>query len=714
MQQFISDNRKSSCQDAGRIRNERISRRNLSLTLLIACVTMMVSCGKIQNMHIGYTQYPSPDQGMLWPAGQALPQFAQTAGVLDGLDMRALSLSPSEKAIYASLQGLVNKTKPRIILFDQVREGNYKWPDNLGLTVRESTDKWSLLRKYQNEVSGVILYDRTKSNHYLNLATTIGGLKNALPVAISNWDSLKANGFNFQVLEDISNLSYTTPPEIYQYLYDNYWEQCTNRLLVSLNPRLSGYIRDIGIASGAALVWLDPRKEEEEAVLRKFLEDMKAGESIMIGWWAEERSGIGIGTQYGISTIPADFYENTTVYAGMSNIIRIPAVPKKPKLENKVYLAIFLSDGDNVQYCQHAMSMLWDNENRGVVPINWTVSPGLVDMGPGLLNYYYATATQNDFFASGPSGLGYALIYDAHNEVWNVTDPELMNAYTRLTQQYLEKSGLRIITIWDEISEEQMDIYTTQCRYLYGVTREDWERSAPFQTVIKQEKLAFIPNHPCYASKIEDIYVRWEKKIRDFDGSKPMFLAAQGVSWEMGPENIVRLKEKLEELLPGDIVICRGDHFFTLFNEANDLYFNLTLNDNMVVNSSETATWPEYAANGSPSGENKWISSGQGDQWIRFDFQDEYLINRYVVRHAGTDGMDPDLNTRSFRLELSTDGVKWKTVSQYKNNKASVTDTDIAPVKARFARLSITDAGKDGIARIGDVEIFGKRISDQP
>jgi hypothetical protein len=684
------------------------------MILLIVFLAMPASYGNAQNKHIGYTISPSHEQGLLWPAGQALPQFSQPAGVLDGLDMRALSLSSSEKAIYASLQGLVNKQKPRIILFDQVREGNYKWPDNLGLTVRESTDKWNLLRKYQNEISGIILYDRAKSNHYLNLATTIGGIKNALPVAISDWDSLKANGFNFQVLEDISNLPYTAPPDIYQYLYDNYWEQCTKRLLVSLNPRLSGYIRDIGIASGSALIWLDPRKAEEETVLRKFLADMKAGESILIGWWAEERSGIGIGTQYGISTIPADFYENTTVYAGMSNMIRIPPVPKKPKLENKVYLAIFLSDGDNVQYCQHAMSMLWDNENRGVVPINWTVSPGLVDMGPGLLNYYYATATRNDFFASGPSGLGYALIYDAHNEIWNVTDPELMNAYTRLTQQYLEKSGLRIITIWDEINEEQMDIYTTQCRYLYGVTREDWERSAPFRTVIKQEKLAFIPNHPCYASKIEDIYVRWEKKIREFDGSKPMFLAAQGVSWEMGPENIVRLKEKLEELLPGDIVICRGDHFFTLFNEANDLYFNLTMNENMAVTSSETTTWPEYAANGSPSGDNKWISSGTGDQWIRFDFRNEYMINRYVVRHAGSDGMDQDLNTRSFIFELSADGVKWKTVSQYNSNKASVTDTDITPVKARYARLSIRDAGKDGIARIGDVEIYGKCISDIP
>ncbi len=641
---------KNFCQNTKRVTERTLRPLSHGVFLLLLSLSMLVSNGKEQNKHREYTLLPSPEKGILWPAGQAIPHFAQPAGILDGLDMRAVALSPSEKAIYASLQGLVNRNKPRIILFDQVREGNYKWPGNLGLKVTEFTDKWSLLRKYQNEISGIILYDRSKSNHYLNLATTIGGLKNALPVEISDWDSLKTKGFTFQVLEDISHLPFTSAPEIYGYLYDTYWNQCTKRLLVSLNPRLSGYIRDIGIAAGSAIVWLDPRKKEEEAVLRKFLGDMKAGESIMIGWWAEERSGIGIGTQYGISTIPSDYYENTTVYAGMSHIIELPATPKKPKLENKVYLAIFLSDGDNVQYCQHAMSSLWDNKNRGVVPINWTVSPGLADMGPGLLNYYYSTATPNDFFASGPSGLGYALIYDAHNKKWNVTDPAPMDAYTRLTQQYLEKSGLRIITIWDEINEDQMDIYTTNCRYLYGVTREDWERSAPFQTVIKQDKLAFMPNHPCYAGKIEDIYVRWEKKIKTFDGSKPLFLAAQGVSWEMGPDNIVLLKEKLEALLPDDIVICRGDHFFTLFNEANDLFFNLTMSPEMVVTSSETSTRPEFAADGSPSENNTWISSGSGKKWIHFDFREEYLINRYVVRHAGSGGMDQELNTRSFQV----------------------------------------------------------------
>ena len=38
--------------------------------------------------------------------------------------------------------------------------------------------------------------------------------------------------------------------------------------------------------------------------------------------------------------------------------------------------------------------------------------------------------------------------------------------------------------------------------------------------------------------------------------------------WEMGPDNIVALKERFEALSPGNIVICRGDHFFNLYRKG--------------------------------------------------------------------------------------------------------------------------------------------------
>ncbi|MDR2763824.1 MAG: discoidin domain-containing protein [Tannerella sp.] len=377
-------------------------------------------------------------------------------------------------------------------------------------------------------------------------------------------------------------------------------------------------------------------------------------------------------------------------------------------LVNKTKPSVFLSDGDNIQYCQHTLPRLWDSKGRGVVPVNWTVSPGLADLGPQLLNYFYRTATPNDFLASGPSGLGYTLLYDAHNRKWFNTGGESFDRYLQLTQNYLERCGLRVITVWDELNDAQMESYASFCRYLYGATQQDWQkRPEKIPAFVKHDRLAFLPNYPCYTSST-DVFIHMNRDtIMNFDGSHPIFLTAQGVSWRMGPDSLVVLKEKLEKLLPGKIVFCRGDHFFALYNEANRMDFNLTLLSGMEITSSLTVTKPEYAADGSCAKERSWISASKGKKWIRFDFKKEYRIDRYVIRHAGVNGADPSCNTKDFTVEVSSDGKKWMTADRQKGNLSDVTDRDILPVQARYVRVHITDAGKDGIARISDVEIYG-------
>lgn len=86
-------------------------------------------------------------------------------------------------------------------------------------------------------------------------------------------------------------------------------------------------------------------------------------------------------------------------------------------------------------------------------------------------------------------------------------------------------------------------------------------------------------------------------------------------------------------------------------------------------------------------------------------------MNRYVVRHAGNAGLPESLNTRSFSVEVSNDGKEWTRVDTQNSNTSSVTDVDIIPVKGRYVRLLVHDAGADGVARVGDVEIYGCKVS---
>jgi len=49
----------------------------------------------------------------------------------------------------------------------------------------------------------------------------------------------------------------------------------------------------------------------------------------------------------------------------------------------------------------------WIDPRRGHVPLAWGFNPGLVEDIPGVLNYFYATATPQDYFVAANSGAGY-------------------------------------------------------------------------------------------------------------------------------------------------------------------------------------------------------------------------------------------------------------------------------------------------------------------
>jgi hypothetical protein len=134
--------------------------------------------------------------------------------------------------------------------------------------------------------------------------------------------------------------------------------------------------------------------------------------------------------------------------------------------------------------------------------------------------------------------------------------------------------------------------------------------------------------------------------------------------------------------------------------------FNLTLSSKMKITSSRTSTHADYAADGTCAAEHTWISSPNGKKWIQFDFSKMYKINRYVIRHAGdVNGMSESFRAKSFRIETSEDGKKWKLADRQLNNRAGVTDMDITPVKARYVRISLLD--NNNAIGIADVEIYG-------
>ena len=706
--------------------------RYLALSAGLLCTmlapTASVVAATSQNQYQSYPAVVEIRAGISWPTGQALPIFATPAPQLDAVPIGVLS--PDEQLTFSALQGYVNKQQPRIYLADlRAEEGSKTWPQTstvaLGkMSFFDASSRYDLIKKYANDFNDVVLYDTSRSPHYRNLAGTVAGLSGALPVTTEVLERIRDHGMTPNVAVDLTELEFTSPIEIYNYLYDRYWGDCTRRLIVSARPDDEGgnfhHTRDIATACGAAVVWLDGRIPAERDVMRKFYGDMTAGDAIALGWYASERSGITTASEFGIGTLPADYYSNASIFSGTNHRIQIPTVPPKPQLENKVYIAVFISDGDNIQYTQHAMRGRWDasSDARAQLPLNWTIAPGLVDIGPGILNYYYSTATPNDCFVTGPSGMGYAMPVNTLTEPGApvgvyLKDSDRMEGYARLSETYLQRSGLRVITIWDNANEMQRSAYERNCRNLYGATVQNFRDVPSVRGSVERDRVRFEKLVIPYAGSIEHLESSLQHELGDWDGKGPLFLSYQVDVWhELKPDRIVEIASRLDERFPNAVQFVRADHYFNLFNEAHQLPWNLCMSAATMASDHGSTDLGGTVTDGTPT--TMWTASADAaaaaPPWLQLDLGSAHSIHRWVIRHAGEHGLNRDRNTRDFTLQVSQDGQAWQTIDTIRGNTANVSDLEYSPVDARYIRILIDNPGTDSIARIADIEIYGQRV----
>jgi len=670
------------------------------------------------NLFKAYTPVKNIEEGISWPEGQALPTFATPASPLDTITIQ--NLNNDEQVTFAALQGIVNKTKPRIYLLDSgADEGLLTWQKtfNLEITNYRRNERFEIIKKYAGEVKGVVLYDVRKNPHYRNLASTVAGIKEALPMTQKVYEDVTAYGIQLEVVEDLTTLSYTTEEEIYEHLYNTYWQDCEKRVLISADPNKDySRTRDMAAAVKAAVIFPNTTKKSGKDIFRKFLKDMPTGNAIILGWYPTERSGITTASEFGIGTLPADFYISSTVYSGLDHKIQIPAVPLRKPLENKIYVALFVSDGDNIQYMQRAMRKIWDSnaKNRGKIAINWTVSPSMVDIGPGLLNYYYTTATDKECFVTGPSGMGYLMPINTNNEASSgapvgifLKEEKYADGYASLTETYLQRSGIRVITIWDNASPMVRAAYEKNIRNLYGATVQDFGGVGGVVSSIENNRVQFEKLITAYAGNIDHIRNSIVNQINRWDGNSPVFMAFQADIWNVTPAQLVKMGEDLYRDYPDKIEIVRADHYFNLLNEAKGIPYNLCMLETTTVTTSNSSDNPNILRDGTPV--TVWEDNSSQEKWVTFDFGDSFNIYRYVIRHAGDSGMDQQFNTSDYRVLVSTDGQNWTTIDTYKKNTVNVTDIEFDTVAARYVKIIIDKPGADGVARIADVEIYGNK-----
>ncbi|TWI84017.1 GxGYxYP domain-containing protein [Chitinophaga japonensis] len=472
--------------------------------------------------------------------------------------------SSAEMYLFASLKGIVNRTQPRIFSYegDAFAEGQYTWLQSLGLGWSEPADKWDLITKYRSELSGLIVYDPAQI-HTVNLATMLARDQHALIAAPTLVSRLTSAPYNLPVLLDLRG-QFSSKLQVYQTLYNTYWPNLDHRLLIGLNPDIhKAALREYATALGAAVIWLDPEVPAESTLLNNFLSSMPAGANYM-GWWPEEAPGVQRASTYGIATIASDWATNLTVHSGMPRTVNVKPMPPKPALLNKLYVAFILSDGDNLQYVEHLMRKLWNNPDRGSVPIGWTLSPAMLDAMPGALNYYWQSSTDNDNLISGPSGYGYA-----YPNSW--PSQSSLNQFVAKTEDYNQRAGFRVITIWNTITgginQNVGETFASHAPSTLGLTAQNTGGGLT------------IYNNSLPGMALSCNYCTGEQAMKDhiasaaagWDGNSPRFIIIQAQPWQnVTPTSFKNVANSLN----ADYIVVRPDHIFQLIREANGLPVN--------------------------------------------------------------------------------------------------------------------------------------------
>ena len=104
---------------------------------------------------------------LYWPDDRLLPHFLPPTTVRT-LDMNAASLSDEERIMLCTLQGIVNRTRPRILLFNHNEEPRSTWPTAHSLRTTSLSQPYNLVKLFKEEIKGLVLYSNKLSEHYSN------------------------------------------------------------------------------------------------------------------------------------------------------------------------------------------------------------------------------------------------------------------------------------------------------------------------------------------------------------------------------------------------------------------------------------------------------------------------------------------------------------------------------------------------------------------
>lgn len=372
--------------------------------------------------------------------------------------------SVQEIILFRTLQGLVNRTRNRLMVADSWRLlpelRKRGWVDRV-VTIPDAA---ALFRRFP--LKDAVVYDPDLYGSE-NIAVMIGAMEG---LVVAHPDLVRKYGLNVKV--DLRG-RWARTLDAYKEIYARYKGRFDKTTLVMAAPSKRPGLYDYAVAHRTFTFWIvggtdahskgADRWAEEDWFERTLSRDFAVNIPILGYPQVEPADGIGenrgvaLFSRCGKFLIPADHMNNLSLLTAFPNArgkIRMPPVRTRPLDRTRVYASMVLSDGDNQCLWDGPTAFMFEYMRRmrekgpRDFSVSYTMGPSIVDLQPlsaVLINDYLQP---QDSIGGAVSGVGYMYMSSYANNFGDDRE-RVVTEFIDLTSRYLGYAGER----WDWIMD---------------------------------------------------------------------------------------------------------------------------------------------------------------------------------------------------------------------------------------------------------------------
>jgi hypothetical protein len=283
-----------------------------------------------------------------------------------------------------------------------------------------------------------------------------------------------------------------------------------------------------------------------------------------------EAEGVEIVSRYGKHQVVTGRTANLSIHSVFPAVRLRQKRREMPEFDpGKAYVAVVMSDGDNLNYWRDRFPRLFDDPARGTFPMGWSIGPSGLDLEPAFFERIYERATENDCFVAAVSG--YAYIYP---EIYGSAypDPEkILGGFLDLTRRKMEALDLRMVHIhhhgpYGDTSEETLRRYAAALPddgagsgLIVGYDRREYVNTLDDAAILVDG------DTPVFRVMTQGKVSNVVAEIRAFVGdARPAFACAVTRPWRFKP---AEFKKEFDALGP-DFVLVTPEELATLYSSA--------------------------------------------------------------------------------------------------------------------------------------------------